>query len=51
MIWTIDVVAASAAPAMPGSRCSNGRIALKRCVTVRTPRSKAAFACSAVASV
>ena len=34
----------------PGSRCSNGRIALKRCVTVRTPLSNAAFACSEVAS-
>ena len=29
----------------------NGRIALKRCVTPRAPRSNAAFACAAVASV
>ena len=35
----------------PGSRCRNGRIALKRWVTVATPRSKALFACSAVASL
>ena len=35
----------------PGSRWRSGRIALKRCVTVATPRSKAAAASSAVASV
>ena len=51
MIWTMTSGRASAAPATPGSRWRNGRIALKRCVTVRTPRSKAALACSAVASV
>ena len=39
------------APITPGSRCMNGRIALKRCVTPRAPRSNAAFACAAVASV
>src|SRR5439155_216250 len=49
MIWTITSSRARAAPAMPGSRCRNGRIALKRCVTVRTPRSNAAPASSAVA--
>ena len=36
---------------MPGSRCRNGRIALKRWVTAHAPRSKAAFACAAVASL
>ena len=36
---------------MPGSRCVNGRIALKRCVTCVAPRSNAACASSAVASV
>ena len=41
---------ASAARASPGSRATGGRIALKRCVTVRAPRSKAACASSAVAS-
>ena len=50
MICTTTSSRASAAPAMPGSRCRNGRIALKRCVTVRTPASNAAFASSAVAS-
>ena len=35
MICTITSLRASAAPTMPGSRCMNGRIALKRCVTVR----------------
>ena len=50
MTCTITSSRASAAPAMPGSRCRKGRIALKRCVTVRTPRSKAASASSAVAS-
>ena len=35
---------------MPGSRWPNGRIALKRCVTVEAPRSNARPACSAVAS-
>ena len=44
MIWTTTSGRASAAPTMPGSRWQNGRIALNRCVTVRTPRSKAAFA-------
>ena len=34
---------------MPGSRWVSGRIALKTCVTVRTPRSKAACASAAVA--
>ena len=43
--------ATSAAPAMPGSRWLKGRIALKRCVTARAPRSNAASASSAVASV
>ena len=33
--WTITSSRASAAPTMPGSRCRNGRIALKRWVTVR----------------
>ena len=42
---------ASAAHAMPGSRGARGRIALKRCVTVRTPRSNARCASAAVASV
>ena len=41
---------ASAASARPGSRAAGGRIALKRWVTVRTPRSNAACACAAVAS-
>ena len=41
----------SAAPTMPGSRCESGRIALKTCVTVRTPRSNAACASAAVASL
>ena len=34
---------------MPGSRWVSGRIALKTCVTARTPRSKAALASAAVA--
>ena len=41
----------SAAPAIPGSRERNGRIALKRCVTAPTPRSKAWSASAAVAFV
>ena len=51
MIWTTTSSRASAAPATPGSRWVNGRIALKRCVTVPTPRSNAAFASSPFASV
>ena len=51
MIETTTSSRASAAPTMPGSRCRNGRIALKRCVTLRAPRSNAAFACAAFASV
>ena len=50
MIETTTSSRASAAPTMPGSRCRNGRIALKRWVTLRAPRSNAAFACAAVAS-
>ena len=42
---------ASAVSAMPGSRGSGRRIALKRWVTVRIPRSKPAWASAAVASV
>ena len=41
---TITSARASAAPATPGSRCPKGRIALKRCVTVRAPWSNAACA-------
>ena len=48
---TVTSSRTSAAPAMPGSRCVNGRIALKRCVTCVAPRSNAARASSAVASV
>ena len=49
--WTITSGRMSAAPTMPGSRWASGRIALKTCVTVRTPRSKAACAWAAVASL
>ena len=47
--WTTTSGRTRAAPTIPGSRCASGRIALKTCVTVRTPRSNAAFASSAVA--
>ena len=45
---TITSARASAAPTTPGSRGRSGRIALKRCVTVRTPRSNARAACALV---
>jgi hypothetical protein len=37
MSWTTTSRRARAAPTTPGSRWWNGRIALKRCVTVRAP--------------
>ena len=51
IICTITPARISAAPTMPGSRWLNGRIALNRCVTVRAPRSNAADASAAVASL
>ena len=47
--WTTTSGRTSAAPTIPGSRWASGRIALKTWVTVRTPRSNAAFASAAVA--
>ena len=49
--WTVTSARASAASAIPGSRGVLARIALNRCVTVRTPRSNARCASAAVASV
>ena len=49
--WTTTSGCTSAAPTIPGSRWASGRIALKTWVTVRTPRSNAAFASAAVALV
>ena len=37
-------------PKIPGSRCPNGRMALKRWVTIEAPAAMAAWACSKVAS-
>ena len=51
MSWTTTSRRARAAPTTPGSRWWNGRIALKRCVTVRAPRANARSASIAVASV
>ena len=47
---TVTSGRASAASPMPGSRGTSGRIALNRCVTVRTPRSNARCASAALAS-